>query len=124
MQCSNNVIQMPQSKCPEFIAPDEEQLNKVNEQLQAMLKAIADQEAQCLLTIHSRYCLIKGFEINVADVSRYQPDKKLRPNYWEFWYKWNKPEQYFLMSRDVEVDASANAHLFIAFNKELAREGE
>lgn len=91
---------------------------------QQMLDDCAAKEAECLMTIHSRYCILKGIVINRMDVHRYQPDARLRPQYWEYWLNWNMPGEYFLMSRDVTSDEQGALSLSIAFNKELVREGE
>lgn len=91
---------------------------------QQMIDNLAAKEAECLMTIHSRYCILKGIPIDRRAVTRYIPDERLRPQYWEYWLNWNKPGEYFLMSRDVTSNEKGELSLKIAFNKELVREGE
>lgn len=96
---------------------------ELSDAVKLILAQITAKEEDCLKTIHSRYCLVKMLPISIGDVSRFQPDKVKAPNYWEYWYKWDTPDQAFLMSRLVEFKDGLPT-LIIAFNKELAREGE
>lgn len=91
--------------------------------IDAMMDDIAKQEAECLKTIHTRYCILKMLPISIADVQRYQPSKKQMPHYYEYWYKFGTKAQYMLMTRDLKQDAEG-VNLIILFNKELVREGE
>lgn len=91
--------------------------------LQQAIDQINAKEAECLRTIHSRFCILKSVPIFVADISRYQPDKRLRPNYWEYWYCWETVDQAFLMSREVYIQ-DGEIKLDITFNKDLVRQGE
>lgn len=96
---------------------------ELTNEVKLILAQITAKEEECLKTIHSRFCLVKMLPIDIMDVARYVPDKDNQPNYWEYWYKWNKDDQAFLMSRLVELKDGVPT-LTIAFNRELAREGE
>lgn len=91
--------------------------------LQKAIDNIAAKEAECFRTIHARYCILNHIAINVSDVGRYQPDKRLRPNYWEYWLRWETKEQAFLMSREVYIE-NGEIKLDVTFRKDLIREGE
>jgi len=102
----------------------DEAMLKAKAEAQAIADQIQEREAECLRTIHSRYCILNGLPMAAAaDVQCYTPDKRLRPNYREYWYHFGMPDQYFLMARDLETDG-VNHNLNITFNRELAREGE
>lgn len=88
-----------------------------------LLKQIHKQEAECLRTIHARYCLLKGLPVNYADVTQTQARPE-RPNYTEYYIFKGTPRQYFLMSAEVAVNEAGVIELDIIFNGELARQGE
>lgn len=102
----------------------DEEMQKAKAQAEEIVQQIQAQEAECLRTIHTRYCILNGLPMAAAaDVQCYTPDKRLRPNYREYWFHFGMPDQYFLMGRDLESDG-INHTLNITFNKELTREGE
>lgn len=108
---------------------NESQFELTQDRIEAKDKAIkiadeiAAKEADCLKTIHTRYCIIKWIPILLTDVSSSAPLPNW-PNYREYHYKHGTKDVYFLMSRNLEVDDKFNPKLTITFNKELIREGE
>lgn len=96
--------------------------DKAKEDLQKAVDDINAKEAECLSTIHSRFCILNSIPILVSDISRYQPDKTLKPNYWEYWYKWETKQEAFLMSRELSIQ-NGEIKLDITFSKSLIREG-
>lgn len=97
--------------------------DKAKDDLARAVDDINAKEAECLHTIHSRFCILNGISINIKDISRYHPDKRLKPNYWEYWYRWETKEEAFLMSRELSIQ-SGEIKLDITFSKDLIREGE
>ena len=80
-----------------------------------LLKQINAQEAQCLTSAHTRYCLINGVKIDILDIeAREIPG---RDNYWEYYYR-TKNTMSFLMSRNLSIVDDVPM-LEIIFSKEL-----
>lgn len=102
----------------------DEPVNLIPKPLAELLAQINDKEEECLKTIHARFCIPRAIQISVGDISRYYPDKVNDPNYYEYWYKWQTPHQFFLMSRRLNISLDRGPILDIQYNKKLKRDGE
>lgn len=82
---------------------------------------INKRENDCLNSIYTRFCLLKGLWVDFRHVKR--KSYPGRPNYWEYWYKIDTPKQYFLMSREFKLENNV-PKLNITFSKELTKNNE
>ena len=81
-----------------------------------LLKQVQAKEAECLTTIHARFCLLKGVKININDL--HPKEIPGRGNYWEYWINLKGQIPYLLMSRELKI-VDNEPVLEITFNKEL-----
>jgi len=93
-------------------------------ELANLLADVTAREEDCLKRIHARYCIPRALGIDVGDISRYVPGPEQKPNYWEYWFKWGTPQQFFLMSRNFYINDAGLPVLDIVFHKDLMREGD
>lgn len=107
----------------DYVEPTDEQKAAIKLAAEKLADQIRDQEENCLKTIHTRYCIVKGLLIaGFEDISRLTPPG-FKPSYYEYWYMFGTPMQAFLMSREIIIK-DGNYILQILFNKELARGDE
>ena len=91
------------------------------EAVDSLSQQINEKENECLGTIYARFCLLKAKMMVATHVTRRSFEG--RPNYWEYWYKLNTSDEFFLMSRELVIEPDG-PKLNITFSAELTKGNE
>ncbi len=108
---------------PEEILNLIEQSDEEFAQIEAIIDDFNQQVDDKLGIIYARFCLQRGLLMSYNYVRR--KTFKDNKNYWEYWYKYGTPEQFFLMSRQVYLDPQSGApRLKMVISGELKRDDD